>query len=80
MKLLRIGFGNTVVASRIKEIRAIKPSEWRKWRRYTEHSVKFIDATAGRHTRAILITDSGHIILSSISPEILEERRRELIA
>jgi len=78
MKILRIGFGNAVVSSRIRQIRAVKPSQWRQWRQHTDQMIKLIDATAGRHTRSMLITDSGHIILSSLSPEVLEERLAEL--
>ncbi|HEY4492660.1 MAG TPA: extracellular matrix/biofilm biosynthesis regulator RemA family protein [Acidobacteriota bacterium] len=79
MKLLRIGFGNAVVPSRLKQIQAVKASDRRHWRKNVGHMIKMIDATAGRQTRSMLIMDSGHIILSSMTPESLEQRLHELL-
>jgi regulator of extracellular matrix RemA (YlzA/DUF370 family) len=78
MKLLRIGFGNAVIASRVKQIVKLKSAEGKRWRQEADQLCRLIDATAGRHTRSMLITDSGHIILSSISPTQLEHKLREL--
>jgi regulator of extracellular matrix RemA (YlzA/DUF370 family) len=79
MKLLRIGFGNAVVASRIKQILALRSAGGKRWRQEAEQLGKLIDATAGRHTRAIVITDSGHIILSSLKPEFLKAQLHRLV-
>ncbi len=79
MKLLRIGFGNAVVASRVRQIVALKSAGGKRWRQEADQLGKLIDATAGRHTRAMLITDSGHIILSSLSPETLKEQLTDLL-
>lgn len=78
MKLLRIGFGNAVIASRVKQIVKLKSAEGKRWRQEADELCKLIDATAGRHTQSMLITDSGHIILSSLSPEMLEEKLRAI--
>ncbi len=78
MKLLKVGFGNSVVASRVRQIRGTKSASERRWRIEADRVGKLIDATAGRHTRSIVITDSGHTILSSMNPESLKERLREL--
>lgn len=78
MKLLRIGFGNAVVASRVKQVTDLKSAGGRRWRQEADQTGKLIDATAGRHTRAMLVTDSGHIILSSMTPESLKEKLHEL--
>jgi extracellular matrix regulatory protein A len=78
MKLLRIGFGNAVVASRVRQITDLKTAGGRRWRQEADQSGKLIDATAGRHTRAMLITDSGHIILSSMSADSLRGKLNEL--
>ncbi len=72
MKLLRIGFGNAVVASRVKHIISLNSADGKKWRQEADQLGKLIDATAGRHTRSLLITDSGHIVLSSIPPDELQ--------
>jgi regulator of extracellular matrix RemA (YlzA/DUF370 family) len=74
MKMLRIGFGNAVVAARVRQIHALKTPAGRRWQQEADEIGKLIDATAGRHTRTVLITDSGHIILSSLPPEMLKER------
>lgn len=74
MKLLRIGFGNAVVASRVKQIVPLKSASEKRWRQEADQIGKLIDATAGRHTRSMLITDSGHIILSSMRPDILVKK------
>jgi extracellular matrix regulatory protein A len=78
MKLLRIGFGNAVIASRVKQIVKLKSAEGKRWKQEADQLYRLIDATAGRHTRSMLITDSGHIILSSISPRQLEQKLRDL--
>jgi regulator of extracellular matrix RemA (YlzA/DUF370 family) len=78
MRLLRIGFGNAVVPARVKQILAVKASDRRHWK-HVGQMIKMIDATAGRQTRSMLIMDSGHIILSSMPPDSLEERRQELL-
>jgi regulator of extracellular matrix RemA (YlzA/DUF370 family) len=74
MKLLRVGFGNAVVADRVRQIVDLKTPGGRRWRQEADKIGKLIDATAGRHTRAVVITDSGHIVLSSLSADILKER------
>jgi regulator of extracellular matrix RemA (YlzA/DUF370 family) len=78
MKLLRIGFGNAVVASRVKHIISLKSADGKRWRQEANQLGKLIDATAGHHTKSLLITDSGHIILSSIDPEELEFKLDEI--
>ncbi len=79
MKLLRIGFGNAVVASRVRRIIALKSAGGKRWRQEADQLGKLIDATAGRHTRSMLITDSGHIILSSLSPEALKAQWTQMV-
>jgi extracellular matrix regulatory protein A len=76
--MLRIGFGNAVVASRVRHILSLKTPAGRRWQQEADEIGKLIDATAGRHTRTVLITDSGHIILSSLTSEMLKERWKVL--
>jgi regulator of extracellular matrix RemA (YlzA/DUF370 family) len=77
--MLRIGFGNAVVAARVRKILSLKTPAGRRWQQEADEIGKLIDATAGRHTRTVLITDSGHIILSSLTSEMLKERWKVLI-
>ena len=79
MKLLQIGFGNAVVAARVKQIVRVKSAINKSWRQEADQRCRLIDATAGRHTKAMLITDSGHIILSSVSRQALMEKLNEIM-
>lgn len=74
IKLVNIGFGNIVSASRIVAI--VSPESAPIKRIITEARDKgvLIDATYGRRTRAVVITDSDHIILSAVQPETVAHR------
>ncbi len=74
MKLINIGFGNIVSANRL--IAIVSPESAPIKRIVTEAREKgmLIDATYGRRTRAVLITDSDHIILSAVQPETVAHR------
>ena len=70
MKLVNIGFGNVVAAGRIV---AIVSPDSSPIKRIKEKST-LIDATYGRRTRAVIITDSEHVILSAVQPETVAAR------
>lgn len=74
MKLINIGFGNMVNAGRI--IAIVSPESAPIKRIITEARDKgvLIDATYGRRTRAVLIADSDHVILSAVQPETVAGR------
>jgi len=72
--LLNIGFGNYVVTKRIAAIVAPASSPIKRLRDDAKEQGRLIDATQGRKTRAIIILDSNHVILSSIQPETLKQR------
>jgi len=74
MKLINIGFGNMVSAERI--IAVVSPESAPIKRIISDAREKglLIDATYGRRTRAVIATDSGHIILSAIQPETVAGR------
>ncbi|MBE5785987.1 MAG: DUF370 domain-containing protein [Clostridiales bacterium] len=74
MKLLNIGFGNLVTAERI--IAIITPDSAPVKRIINEAREKgmLVDATAGRRTRAVLMMDSGHVVLSAVQPETIAGR------
>ncbi len=72
--LLNIGFGNVVVKSRV--IAIIQPDSLpiKKLKKAKEAENQVIDATSGKRTRAIIVTDSDHYILSAISVDTLIAR------
>ncbi len=73
-KLLSVGLGNFVVPSRIVGIVNPASSPMRRLREDARQAGKLVDATQGRKTRSIIITDSNHVILSSILAETLLQR------
>ena len=72
--LLNIGFGNYVAASRVTAIVNPASSPMRRLREEARADKRLIDATQGRKTRSIIITDSNHVILSGIQAETLGTR------
>lgn len=73
-KLINIGFGNIVLANRIVAIVSPESAPIKRIVQESRDKGVLIDATYGRRTRAVIITDSGHIILSSIQPETVANR------
>ena len=74
MKLINIGFGNVVAARRIVAVVSPDSSPIKRLIQDSRDSGNLIDATYGRRTRAVLFTDSGHIVLSAIQPETVASR------
>lgn len=72
--LVNIGFGNIVSASRVIAVVAPGSSPIKRLREEAQEKGKLIDATQGRKTRAIIITDSDHIILSALQVETITQR------
>jgi len=74
IKLINIGFGNIVAANRIVAI--VSPESAPIKRIITEARDRgmLVDATYGRRTRAVIITDSDHVILSAVQPETVAHR------
>lgn len=73
-KLINIGYGNIVSASRIIAIVAPDSAPSKRLIANARDNGLLIDATCGRRTRAIIITDSNHIILSALLPETMSNR------
>ena len=67
--LLNIGFGNVVVADRIVAIVGPGSAPIKRLKEDAREQGRLIDATYGRKTRAIVVTDSNHVILSAINPD-----------
>ncbi|NLW24636.1 MAG: DUF370 domain-containing protein [Clostridia bacterium] len=74
IKLINIGFGNIVSANRIITIVSPESAPIKRIIQETRDKGMLIDATYGRRTRAVIITDSGHIILSAVQPETVAHR------
>ncbi len=72
--LLNVGFGNTVVASRIVAIVTPSSAPMKRLKEDAKERRLLIDATQGRRTRSIIITDSNHVILSAIQAETISQR------
>ena len=74
MKLINIGFGNMVSASRLIAIVSPESAPIKRMVQEARDRGVLVDATYGRRTRAVLITDSDHIILSALQPETVAGR------
>lgn len=74
MQLINIGFGNIVSASRIIAIVSPESAPIKRIVQEAKDSKMAVDATYGRRTRAVLIMDSGHVILSAVQPETVAGR------
>ena len=74
MKLLNIGYGNVVVASRVVAVVDPGAAPVRRLREWARESGKLVDATQGRKTRSVIVADSDHVILSAIQSETISLR------
>jgi len=72
--LLNIGFGNTVVSDRVVAIVAPNSAPMKRLKDDAKEANRLVDATHGRRTRAVIITDSNHVILSAIQAETIAQR------
>ncbi|MCI9289064.1 MAG: DUF370 domain-containing protein [Oscillospiraceae bacterium] len=77
MKLVNIGFGNMVSAQRVVAIVSPDSAPVKRLGQEARERGVLIDASFGRKTRAVLVTDSGHVIWSSLSPEQVSARFQE---
>jgi regulator of extracellular matrix RemA (YlzA/DUF370 family) len=73
-RLINIGFGNIVAASRIIAIVSPDSAPIKRIIQEARDKGILIDATYGRRTRAVVITDSGHVVLSAVQPETVAHR------
>ena len=74
IKLINIGFGNIVAANRIVSIISPESAPIKRIIQEARDKGMLIDATYGRRTRAVVVADSGHIILSAVQPETVANR------
>ena len=74
LRLVNIGFGNIVSADRLIAIVSPESAPIKRIVQEAREAGRLIDATCGRRTRAVVITDSDHVILSAIQPETIANR------
>ncbi|EAM53324.1 extracellular matrix/biofilm regulator RemA [Crocosphaera watsonii WH 8501] len=74
IQLINIGFGNIVSANRVISIVSPESAPIKRIITDARERGQLIDATYGRRTRAVIITDSSHVVLSAIQPETVAHR------
>lgn len=74
LKILNIGFGNIVSAARVVAVISPSSAPMKRLKEEARERGKLVDATEGRMTRSVIITDSDHVILSALQTERLAER------
>lgn len=74
MKLINIGFGNMVAAGRVVAMVSPESAPIKRIIQDAKERGMLIDATYGRRTRAVLVMDSEHVILSAVQPETVANR------
>ena len=72
--LVNIGFGNVIASSKVVAIISPGSAPMKRMREEAKKSGRLVDASQGRHTRSIIITDSNHIILSALQAETITLR------
>ena len=77
MKLISNGFGSTVCAERILAVIAPESAPIKRLIQEARERGMLIDASFGRKTKSVLLMDTDHVILASVSPEILSARMEE---
>lgn len=74
MKLINIGFGNMVSSSKLVSIVSPESAPIKRIIQDAKEEGRLVDATYGRKTRAVIIMDSSHVILSAVQPETIAGR------
>lgn len=77
IRMVSVGFGNIVAAGRIVAMVSPESAPIRRVIGDARDRGMLIDATHGRRTRAVIVTDSGHIVLSAVNPETVVSRLDE---
>ncbi len=74
VKLINVGFGNIVSADRVVAVVSPESAPIKRLVQEARDRGMLIDATYGRRTRAVIITDSDHVVLSAVQPETVAHR------
>ena len=78
VRLLNIGFGNMIAINRVVSLVSPESAPVKRIIQDVRERGNLIDATFGRRTRSVIVMDSGHVILSALSPETLAARVLQL--
>ena len=73
-RLINIGFGNLVNANKVVSIISPESAPVKRMVQLAKDSAMAIDATCGRKTKSVIVTDSGHLVLSALLPETIASR------
>jgi regulator of extracellular matrix RemA (YlzA/DUF370 family) len=73
-QVINIGYGNYVLAGRVVAVISPSSAPMKRLREDARDAGRLVDATKGRKTRSILVTDSNHVILTAIQPETISQR------
>jgi len=74
VKIISLGFDNAIVVSQIVAVANASAAPMRRLKEEARKNNQLIDVTNGRRTRAIIVAESGHVILSSVQPQTLIQR------
>lgn len=74
LQLVNIGYGNAVAASRVVVVVAPDSAPVKRLIQEARDGGRLIDATQGRRTRSVIVTDSDHVVLAAVQPETLATR------
>ncbi len=78
IELVHVGFSNIIAVNRVIAIASPNSAPTKRTIQESRNDGKLIDMTNGRRTKAVIITDSGHIILSALTPETIAGRYRQV--
>lgn len=74
LRFISVGFGNVIAANHIITVASLDAAPVRRLVSAARDRGALIDATQGRRTRAVVVTDSGHVVLSAFQPETITRR------
>jgi len=74
LEVLNVGFGNLVNVPRVVAVTGAGSAPIRRLIEAAERAGRLVDATNGRRTRAVIVTDSNHVVLSHLNPQTIGER------
>ncbi len=77
MKLVNIGFGNLIHAGRVVSLVSPESAPIKRMIQDVREKGQLIDASFGRSTKSVIVMDSGHVILSALTPDVLAQRFTE---
>ncbi len=78
MNLINIGYGNVISADKLISVVSPDSAPIKRLMQQAKEMFKLVDGTCGRRTRAVLVFESGHIILSALMPDTITQRIEQM--